>query len=55
MKSSLVTMVTLSHTVSQEKTGVFSRRQYVMDVKRTFLEDNVDEEIHINLRDEVGV
>ena len=52
MKSSLVTMVILSDTASQEKTGVIFRRICMMDVKRTFLEGNVDEEIYIELPDE---
>ena len=52
MKSSLVTMVILSDTASQEKTGVIFRRPCVMDEKRAFLEGNVDEEIHIKVRDE---
>ena len=52
MKSRLVTMFILADTASQEKTGVIFRRPCVMDVKRAFLEDNVDEEIYIKLRDE---
>ena len=51
VKSRLVTMVILADTPSQEKPGVIFSRPSVMDVKRAFLEDNVDEEIYIELPD----
>ena len=45
-------MIILYDTASQGKTDVICRRPYGMDVKRTFVEDNVVKEIHFKLREE---